>query len=190
MKIGVSSDVEKRRRTLRRGLPFDIEIIFAGPGSHAMERTLHRQFADSRLGGEWFRPNPEIPEAVRAASAALGEATASPSADAPPFSKEWFVAHAPRLIEVVAWPRPAHDRVGSLIAAAAERSGIPERRIRSYWYRKFPNPAAHEIGALAVLAKRACDASPDALVIPGEMRIVAEHFEGTIRRIAAAVLPA
>lgn len=42
-----------------------IEVIGTIPGGPVREKSLHRQFAQHRVGGEWFRDNPEIRAAIK-----------------------------------------------------------------------------------------------------------------------------
>jgi hypothetical protein len=66
IKIGwTADDPERRLRALSTGSPEEFERLGTIPGSCADEAALHRLFADSRVRGEWFRPNREIIEYIR-----------------------------------------------------------------------------------------------------------------------------
>ncbi len=55
VKIGWTSDVERRMKELRRDTRASVCLIAAFPGDKPMEGTLHSRFATDRLDGEWFR---------------------------------------------------------------------------------------------------------------------------------------
>ena len=55
-KIGVSNNVEKRKKQLDNR-PFPVEIIAVSPlvaGAYNIEKELHEVYAEKRLNGEWF----------------------------------------------------------------------------------------------------------------------------------------
>lgn len=54
VKIGCSSDVERRVRSL------GLTLLATEPGHWARERTLHRLFAHLRVHGEFFRAAPDL----------------------------------------------------------------------------------------------------------------------------------
>jgi hypothetical protein len=59
VKIGVTSDPEKRLSTIRTAVPSSIWIQRLIPctsrhAAFALEKRLHSDFSDSRQGGEWF----------------------------------------------------------------------------------------------------------------------------------------
>lgn len=55
VKIGFSTDPDKRLRELQTGSPFKLRLVKTYPGNRALERRLHGLFSDVRLHGEWFR---------------------------------------------------------------------------------------------------------------------------------------
>lgn len=55
IKIGTSRTLADRLKNLRREHG-PLRLIAAVGGSHAEEAALHRQFAELRTAGEWFRP--------------------------------------------------------------------------------------------------------------------------------------
>lgn len=70
IKIGVANDVEKRVADIQGAVPYDVTILKVvqgafGPGrSFGLERIFHSKFAHLRVRGEWFRPEPELLEAI------------------------------------------------------------------------------------------------------------------------------
>lgn len=65
VKLGWSRDLTQRLRQLQTGNPERLRILAFTPGSQVVERALHREFADLREGGEWFRDDDrEITETI------------------------------------------------------------------------------------------------------------------------------
>ena len=62
VKIGVSSDVDGRLRSLCKQSPFPLRLLFAIDGDRKQERALHRRFDAFRVCGEWFRVAGELAE--------------------------------------------------------------------------------------------------------------------------------
>jgi hypothetical protein len=61
IKIGYSSDVKRRMKSY----PPTAELLAVHPGSKALERTMHEQFASSRaIGREWFHPHAVLTEHI------------------------------------------------------------------------------------------------------------------------------
>ena len=61
IKIGYTSrPVMDRLGALQTGNAGKLEVIAVVPGEQSDEAALHRQFADARIGGEWFRPTPAL----------------------------------------------------------------------------------------------------------------------------------
>lgn len=56
IKIGWSSDVERRVRELRRDSRSAVELLACFPGDKPDELALHALFADLRVEDEWFHP--------------------------------------------------------------------------------------------------------------------------------------
>jgi hypothetical protein len=54
IKIGYSTDPEKRLRTLRTASPYPLQMRLVIEGSKKLEKELHDKFADCQLDGEWF----------------------------------------------------------------------------------------------------------------------------------------
>lgn len=56
VKIGLAKAPLARLRLLSTGSGIELQLIVAVPGDGALERELHREFADFRVRGEWFKP--------------------------------------------------------------------------------------------------------------------------------------
>lgn len=65
VKIGFTSDLEKRKQNLSVALPGGITILAALPGNKETEAYLHDKFANHRLSGEWFTFSEEIRDFIR-----------------------------------------------------------------------------------------------------------------------------
>jgi hypothetical protein len=64
VKIGVSLNPAFRERTLQSEEPEVLLIAVLESGPPGMERTLHREYADLRLRGEWFALQPEDVQSI------------------------------------------------------------------------------------------------------------------------------
>jgi hypothetical protein len=64
VKIGTAYDPFARMRTLQVAFPLDLTVEALFVGAHRREREYHRQFAEHRVRGEWFRLCPEIEELI------------------------------------------------------------------------------------------------------------------------------
>jgi hypothetical protein len=65
VKIGITETRAGRFRSIQSALPFEVEVIGMVPVKDPIfERRLHRQFAGSRLQGEWFTRSPELLAAI------------------------------------------------------------------------------------------------------------------------------
>lgn len=67
IKIGISTSLRSRLDSLPRG----VRVLATEPGGRDVERQRHSQFADCRVGGEWFRPTRAL--LVHIANLALAE---------------------------------------------------------------------------------------------------------------------
>lgn len=52
IKIGISTSLRSRLDSLPQG----VRVLATEPGGRDVERQRHTEFADCRVGGEWFRP--------------------------------------------------------------------------------------------------------------------------------------
>jgi hypothetical protein len=59
IKVGISSDLTKRVRTLERQFG-QLTLLAAYRGDRIDERRIHDRFSDLRVEGEWFRPGAEL----------------------------------------------------------------------------------------------------------------------------------
>lgn len=55
VKIGTSKNVNGRLAILKTGVPGKARVYYVTPGNIALERNLHRKFAEDRVSGEWFQ---------------------------------------------------------------------------------------------------------------------------------------
>lgn len=76
IKIGCSDKPANRILSMASWVPFPLEIVATVPGGFAVERNVQECFTAARLHSEWFKPVPELVEAVAklAAGVPLGEA--------------------------------------------------------------------------------------------------------------------
>lgn len=72
VKIGISSNVEKRVQEVSRGSSMvagmtvgPVRLLGTRPGGREEETRLHRMFSASNVGGEWFRLSEEQMRVVR-----------------------------------------------------------------------------------------------------------------------------
>lgn len=54
VKIGTTTNVDRRYQAIRHGVPGRCAIQYVTPGGTELERELHRLFAEDRVSGEWF----------------------------------------------------------------------------------------------------------------------------------------
>ncbi len=54
VKIGHTTNLGARVRSLRTAHPKELHVLYVAPGSRDDEQALHRRFADFRVGREWF----------------------------------------------------------------------------------------------------------------------------------------
>jgi hypothetical protein len=74
-KIGIAQDVGLRLSTLQIGCPYLLEVITLSPLSVEapyLEITLHTQFQEKNIRGEWFELSPEDIEYIRLRFDSLG----------------------------------------------------------------------------------------------------------------------
>ncbi len=60
VKIGWTSDVERRLRELRKENRVAVVLLAAFPGDKPDEGRMHLRFAADRIDGEWFRASPSL----------------------------------------------------------------------------------------------------------------------------------
>lgn len=60
VKIGFSTNADRRLDDLQSGSPDTLRMLGMAPGSRLAERRLHEVFQDHRVHGEWFKPSSEL----------------------------------------------------------------------------------------------------------------------------------
>jgi len=65
IKIGYTTDLKARLKTLQTGYPDRLELLFAFPGNPEDEKKTHERYGEYRLQGEWFRPTPELLKSIQ-----------------------------------------------------------------------------------------------------------------------------
>jgi len=64
IKIGYSTSIKARLRTLRTASPEPLEVLAIVEGTKDDERALHERFRFARSHGEWFHPRRRLLEHV------------------------------------------------------------------------------------------------------------------------------
>ncbi|MGW3910564.1 GIY-YIG nuclease family protein [Streptomyces sp. NPDC005070] len=54
VKIGTTTDVTRRLRTMQTGLPLTLSVLWTCEGGRALEQALHAEFRQFNRRGEWF----------------------------------------------------------------------------------------------------------------------------------------
>jgi hypothetical protein len=75
VKIGHTTNLRSRLRSLRTASPNQLRILLVKPGTRDDERDLHRRFSEFRVTREWFRLSEPINEYI-ATNTASGDGTA------------------------------------------------------------------------------------------------------------------
>jgi predicted GIY-YIG superfamily endonuclease len=60
IKIGWTSNLERRLREVRKGQGCPVNLVAAFAGDKTVELKLHARFSATRVEGEWFLSSPEI----------------------------------------------------------------------------------------------------------------------------------
>lgn len=60
IKIGRARDIPQRLGKLQNGTPYELKVLRVLAGGITEERFLHRDFADARERGEWYRPTEKV----------------------------------------------------------------------------------------------------------------------------------
>jgi hypothetical protein len=75
VKIGWAFDIPDRARRLQTGNSRKLNVVGFIPGTRHTEATLHKEFSDRRLNGEWFDDEDRlIQDSFACARCALTEA--------------------------------------------------------------------------------------------------------------------
>jgi len=69
VKIGTTTNLKSRLRSLRTAMPSEPVVYLTLPGSSALERELHLRFAADKIGREWFRRSPDIDNFIESKTA-------------------------------------------------------------------------------------------------------------------------
>lgn len=69
VKIGRAKDLEKRMKALQTSSPAKLKLIKSvqvegGEEAHELEQSLHKQFSEIRLAGEWFKAEANLLEYI------------------------------------------------------------------------------------------------------------------------------
>lgn len=64
IKIGYSTNFQKRLWTLQCASPVELEVFTWVEAPQSLEAYYHRRFADSRERGEWFKRTPELTQEI------------------------------------------------------------------------------------------------------------------------------
>ena len=64
IKIGFSDQPERRLKEMMMWSPFPLELFARVPGNRGLESALHQAFEDAKSHWEWFKPIPELVEAI------------------------------------------------------------------------------------------------------------------------------
>jgi hypothetical protein len=75
IKIGTSANIPQRYRSIQANCPFSLRVVALMGGGRDVEAQMHRRFAQFRMHGEWFMPEPELLAHVEALNG--GPASAS-----------------------------------------------------------------------------------------------------------------
>lgn len=60
LKIGYSSNLATRVKSIMAGIPGDVSFVGHMPGEREMEAHLHQIFAAARFSGEWFKETEDL----------------------------------------------------------------------------------------------------------------------------------
>lgn len=75
VKIGSSTDVHRRMRSIQTSCPHRLKVIAIIPNcGRRKERELHRKFSEDRMSGEWFEWSSDIEAYVNSISPTAGYA--------------------------------------------------------------------------------------------------------------------
>lgn len=150
IKIGFSTDIDKRLAGLWHAVPGGISLIATMLGTPEAETWAHRKFAHLRISGEWFRPENDllefIEEVKRIGNEVLPDHMRADEIElAPKLPTDEQVKEEARFyVEQIAKPVKADDRIHEILDRASKRTGLPVRRIRAIWHREVRSLSAAE----------------------------------------------
>lgn len=64
IKIGTTTNLERRLASIQAGTPLRIELLVTLTGDSRIEKKIHAQFAHLRVHGEWFEAAPDLLEYI------------------------------------------------------------------------------------------------------------------------------
>lgn len=90
IKIGSTSNLERRLALLRTGSPDHLDVVglIQPPCAWSLEAELHARFWADRLQGEWFSPSPELVSYINQHAALRPDTAAQDAVDAG-LTKAW-----------------------------------------------------------------------------------------------------
>ena len=162
LKIGKADNVEKRLAAIQTHCPDQLELLGSIRGDQEEERTLHLEFREHRIRGEWFRASSE---ALARVAEILGGATFGLS------GLEEMPADAPEL----SWPQDASVPLDDGLLEMRGREGGPLwSGVAEAAYRRGCQQAAARLLSLI----RGCASLQDAIFLVTS----AEDVLGELRR--------
>lgn len=66
VKIGITTDLQHRIKSIQTGCPYKLAVIATWPGSRTLESNLHKRLAEHRQSGEWFLLPESAPDRLAA----------------------------------------------------------------------------------------------------------------------------
>jgi hypothetical protein len=82
IKIGYTASLKSRLIKMKTDMPVPPKFLHIEIGSKTTERILHREFADLRLHGEWFKVDQRIYDHIQRRRTVLGMAPFIPPNEA------------------------------------------------------------------------------------------------------------
>jgi len=73
IKIGYSKNPELRLKELQTGYPDTLVMLLMVPGNEHDEAVFHKMFKESRLRGEWFKPDPYLIDKIKELKEKFGQ---------------------------------------------------------------------------------------------------------------------
>lgn len=104
IKIGYSDQPKRRLKEMMMWSPIPLELFAVVPGDRGLEGSLHRAFRDAKSHWEWFRPIPELIEAINRMKAGVHPP------DAFDFYRLRRIEHPDRVQFMRPWPRSEEQR--------------------------------------------------------------------------------
>lgn len=64
IKIGIASNIHERLSKLQISTAYELKLLKLVKDAAHLEREIHKEFASSRVRGEWFRSSPALLELI------------------------------------------------------------------------------------------------------------------------------